>query len=57
MKKEVSSALLAYYTEKHHWAVEELRKELSPERVTFYLYLKIVYERELQKLQKLKNFG
>lgn len=57
MKKEVLSALLAYYTERHHWAVEELRKELPPERVTFYLYLKIVYERELQKLQKLKIFG
>jgi hypothetical protein len=53
MKKEASSALLAYFTERHHWAVEELRKEQTPERVTFYLYIKIVYEREIMKLRKL----
>jgi len=57
MKSETLQSLILYYTEKHHWAVEELRKELPPERVTFYLYLKIVYERELQKLQKLKKIG
>lgn len=53
MKSEVLSALLAYYTEKHHWVEEELGKEQTPNLISFFLYLKMSYGREILKLKKL----
>lgn len=56
MKKELWNALLAYYTGRHHWAVEQLDKAKTGERAEFYRYLQKYYEGELRKLQTFKNF-